>query len=64
MFAPQRSIQGSPPEALGDLRALISPYPEALHGDTRELARLFRCPESEVEEARRRLLEDGLEVRV
>jgi hypothetical protein len=62
MFAPQGSIQGSPPEALGDLRALLSPCPEAVYGDSRELARLLRCPESEVEEAKRWLLEDHLEV--
>ena len=62
MFALESSIHGSMQEALGDLRALISSYPEAVYADSRELARLLRCSESEVEEAKRWLLEDELEV--
>jgi hypothetical protein len=48
---------------LGDLRALVSHYPEAAYGDPHELARVLRCSEHAVEEAQRWLLEDGLEVR-
>ena len=60
---PETSIQASPPETLADLRALVELRPEAIHRDARELAKLLRCPEFEIEEARRWMLEDGLEVR-
>ncbi len=51
-----------PTETLADLRALVGPYPEAIYSDSRELARILRCSEQEADEARRWMLEDGLEV--
>jgi hypothetical protein len=48
---------------LSDFRALIERRPEALYWDERELAILLGCSESEIEEARRWMLEDGLEFR-
>lgn len=51
-----------PTETLSDLRALAGLFPEAVYGDSRELARLLHCPEHEAEEAKRWMLEDGLEV--
>ena len=59
---PQAIIKDSPSAALTDLRALTHRYPEAIYGDTRELALLLGYSEFAVEEARRWLLEDGLEV--
>ncbi|MGH3087467.1 MAG: hypothetical protein ACRDSJ_09140 [Rubrobacteraceae bacterium] len=41
---------------------MISLRPEALHLEARELARLLGCSEVEAEEARRWIVEDGLEV--
>ncbi len=61
--APQTSLQGSPPETLADLRSFVARHPEAIHRDAPELAELLCCPVFEIEEARRWMLEDGLEVR-
>lgn len=58
------SLHDDLPEALPDLRALVSLRPEALYTDACNLARLLRCSETEVEEARRWMAEDDLEVRV
>ena len=63
MIAPQSVYTSDHTDPLGDLRDLVARRPEALYGDARELARLLRCCESEVEEARLWILEDGLEVR-
>ena len=60
---PQRIIQDSPSAALADLRALTDRYPEAVYSDSHELALRLGYSEFAVEEARRWLLEDGLEVR-
>ena len=60
---PERIIQDSPPAALTDLRALAGRYPEAIYGDSRELALRLGYSEFAIEEARRWLLEDGLEAR-
>ena len=59
---PELSIQDSPSAALAGLRALTGRYPEAIYGDSRELALILGCSEFAVEEARRWMLEDGLEV--
>jgi hypothetical protein len=48
---------------LADLRALVDRYPAAINKEDGELARLLCCSDFEIEEARRWLLEDGLEVR-
>lgn len=61
MIAPKQVYTSD--EVLPDLRMLVSLRPEALYADSRELARLLCCPEAEVEEARRWMLEDSLEVR-
>jgi hypothetical protein len=63
MIAPKSVYTTDRTEPLSDFRMLVGLYPEAIHGDSRELARLLRCPEHEAEEARRWMLEDGLEVR-
>ena len=47
---------------LADLRGLIGHRPEALYVDAAVLARLLGCSEAEAEEARRWIVEDGLEV--
>lgn len=47
---------------LADLRGLVGEFPEAVHADVRVLAALLGCSEAEAEEARRWLVEDGLEV--
>jgi hypothetical protein len=52
-----------PPDPLADLRAYVERHPDALYKEDSELARLVGCSEAEVEEARRWLLDDGLEVR-
>lgn len=51
------------PNPLADLRAHVDRYPQAIHKDDSELAHLLGYPEFEMAEARRWLLEDGLEVR-
>ena len=51
------------PDPLADLRAFVDRYPEAIYKDCRELAQILCCAEFEIEEARRWVLEDGLEVR-
>ncbi len=56
-------VQHSPSAALADLRTLASPYPGAIYDDTRELALRLGYSEFAVEEARRWMLEDSLEVR-
>ena len=63
MIAPESASTSDHTDPLGDLRDLVARCPEALYGDARELAHLLRCCESEVEEARLWILEDGLEVR-
>jgi hypothetical protein len=63
MIAPESVYTSDPTNPLSDLRALIDRRPETFYWDVRELARLLGCPESEIEEARRWMLEDGLEVR-
>jgi hypothetical protein len=60
---PQKIIPDSSSVALADLRALVGRHPEAIYGDSRELALLLGHSEFAVEEARRWILEDGLEVR-
>ncbi len=62
-LAPPRLYPSESTETLSDLRALAGLCPEAVYGDSRELARILRCPEHEVAEAQRWVLEDGLEVR-
>jgi hypothetical protein len=62
-FAPKPLYPTNRTEPLSDFRMLVGLYPGAVHGDSRELARLLRCPEHEVAEAQRWMLEDGLEVR-
>jgi hypothetical protein len=61
-LAPRTVYTSNSSEPLTGLRDLIGWLPEAISGDPRELTLLLRCPEFEVEEARRWLLEDGLEV--
>jgi hypothetical protein len=51
------------PNPLSDFRYLVDERPDALYWDVRQLARILRCSEFEAEEARRWVLEDGLEVR-
>ena len=51
-----------PSNPLSDFRALIERRPEALYEDSRVLANLLRCSEATVEEARRWVVEDGLEI--
>ena len=51
------------PDPLADLRAFVDCCPEGIHKDNSELARILCCSQFEVEEARRWMLEDGLEVR-
>ena len=64
MTAPTPQVYtNSPPEALAALRALVELRPEAIYRDARELASLLPCSAFEIEEARRWILEDGLEVR-
>jgi hypothetical protein len=63
MIAPTAVYSTDRTDPLSDLRTLASRYPEAMYGDSRELARLLRCSEPEADEARRWLIEDGLEVR-
>lgn len=57
------SIQDSPTVPLADFRDLVARRPEAIYADPRKVALLLCCSEPEVEEARRWVLEDGLEVR-
>ncbi len=61
MPVPEKSIPDSRTEPLPDLRALISRNPAALYLEARELARLLRCSEPEIEAARLWIAEDGLE---
>jgi hypothetical protein len=57
------SYSKHPSDPLADLRAFVDRYPTAINKEDSELARLLCCSEFEIEEARRWLLEDGLEVR-
>jgi hypothetical protein len=50
------------PNPLSDFRCLVDKRPDAFYWDVRRLARILRCSEFEAEEARRWVLEDGLEV--
>jgi hypothetical protein len=63
MIAPGPVYTSDPSNPLSDFRALIDRRPEAFYWDVRELARFLGCSESEIEEARRWMLEDGLELR-
>ena len=63
MIAPKPVYTNDPTDPLSDFRALVELYPGAIHGDPYEVARILGCSEWEMEEARRWLLEDGLEVR-
>jgi hypothetical protein len=63
MIAPKPVYTNDPAGPLSDLRMLANRYPQAVHADPHELARLLRCSESDVAEAQRWMLEDGLEVR-
>ncbi len=58
----QKSIPDDRTKPLPDMRLILSRNPEALYLEARELARLLCCYEAEVEEARRWVSEDGLEV--
>ncbi len=49
-------------KSMSYLRAFIGRDPEALYREARELARFMRCSEAEMEEIRRLIVEDGLEV--
>jgi hypothetical protein len=51
------------PNPFSDFRYLLDERPDAFYWDARQLARILRCSEFEAEEARRWVLEDGLEVR-
>lgn len=63
MTTPARKVYPKPrTEPLPDLRALISLNPEAVFLEGRKLAAMLRCSEAEAEEARRWIIEDGLEV--
>ncbi len=61
-FAPTAVYTSDPSGPLADFRDLIARYPEAIYGDSRGLALLLRCSEAEAEEARRWVVEDGLEM--
>ncbi len=62
MATPAESVyQRGRTEPLADLRMMISLRPEALYLEARELSRLLRCSESEIEAARDWLVEGGLE---
>jgi hypothetical protein len=63
MIAPRPVYTSSPTNPVSDFRFLIDRRPEALYWDVRELASLLGCSETEIEEARRWMLEDGLELR-
>jgi hypothetical protein len=63
MIAPRPVYTNDPSNPLSNFRALIDRRPEAFYCDVRELASLLGCSESEIEEARRWMLEDGLELR-
>jgi len=62
MIAPQEVYPKTRTEPLPDLRALMSRNPQALYTEPRQLARALGCSEPEAEEARRWVIEDGLEV--
>lgn len=62
MIAPRKVYTNQPTDPLAEFRGLIARYPDKIYGDSRELALLLRCSESEVEEAQRWVIEDGLEV--
>ena len=62
MIAPEPVYTGDPSNPLSDFRALIEHRPEALYEDARVLAHLLCCSEATVEEARRWVVEDGLEI--
>ncbi len=63
MPAPQTALYKSDAlYPLGDLRSLVDAFPEVIYADARTLATLLGCSEAEAEEARRWLVEDGLEV--
>jgi hypothetical protein len=63
MIATKSVYTPDQPDPISDFRALIDRRPEAFYTDVRQLARLLGCYESEIEEARRWMLEDGLELR-
>jgi hypothetical protein len=63
MIALRLVYTSDPSNLLSDFRALIDRRPEALYEDARVLAHLLRCSEAAVEEARRWVVEDGLEIR-
>jgi hypothetical protein len=53
-----------PPHPVAALRALVDCCPEAIYIEGSELAQILGYPEAEIEEARRWMLEDELEIRV
>lgn len=63
MIGPKSVYTNDPTDPLSDLRMLANRFPQAVHADPHELARLLHCPEHEIEEAQRWMFEDGLEVR-
>jgi hypothetical protein len=52
-----------PPDPVAALRALVDRYPEVIYRESSELAQILGYPEAEIEEARRWMLEDELEIR-
>jgi hypothetical protein len=51
------------PDPVAALRALVDRYPEAIYKECSELAQILGHPEAGIEEARRWMLEDELEIR-
>lgn len=60
---PEKKVYiSTPTEPLADFRMMISRNPETLFLEGRKLAAVLQCSEFEAEEARRFIVEDGLEV--
>jgi hypothetical protein len=63
MIAPKPVYTNKSSDYLSDFRTLLDHHPEALYWDPRTLARTLCCSEIEIDEARRWVVEDSLEIR-